>query len=58
MRTPQSGAPGAIEQGHVKTARHRQSGAGRADDAGPAEEEYFHGWSGFVFNHRMFAKPL
>jgi hypothetical protein len=33
-------------------------GAGRADDAGAAEEEDFHGWSGLVFNHRPFTKPL
>jgi len=32
----------------VKSARHRQLGAGRADDAGAAEEKNFHGWSGFV----------
>jgi hypothetical protein len=58
MRARQRGASGTIEQGHVKSARHRQLGAGRADDAGAAEEENFHDWSGFVFNHRPLTKPL
>jgi hypothetical protein len=57
MRARQRGAPGAIEQRDVKSARHRQLGAGRADDAGAAEEENFHGWSVF-FDHRPFTKPL
>jgi hypothetical protein len=29
-------------------SRHRQSGAGGADDAGAAEEQDFHGWKDTV----------
>src|ERR1022692_1497291 len=43
MRTRQRRAPGAIEQGDVKSAPHRQLGASRADDAGAADEENSHG---------------